>query len=360
MLFPIRSRYSAPLACALTVLLALIGGCGGGSEPETSLAAAAPTWAGAEQTTGPIALTHGGVGSPPEWSPGCRAASAAAIENLAGGGDALSAAVAATVVMENDPTFNAGTGANIRLDGRTIQMDAAIMTGTGEFAAVAVIENVRNPVLVARAVMDTPHRMLAGDGATRFAHAMGFADEIPTCPEAEAKYRRRIGRLLRGEAGGGYDSFDWRSAWNFPGPRPVPADTLPPRDDPETGDTVGTVVRDADGGFAVTLSTGGTSITLDGRVGDVPIYGCGCYAGPAGAVACTGFGEEIIRHAMARTVYDFMAAGATAHAAVGRGCALFPPEYSLGLIAVGAEGWGVGANRQMAYGISGAEPSGAR
>ena len=357
MSFPIRCGYSAPLICALSVLLILIGGCGGENEPETSLAVAAPTWAGAEAATGPIAVTHGGVGSPPEWSPGCRTASDAAIENLAGGGDALSAAVSATVMLENDPTFNAGTGANIRLDGHTIQMDAAIMTGSGDFAAVAVIENVRNPVLVARAVMDTPHRMLAGDGATRFAHAMGFADEIPTCPEAEAKYRRRIGRLLRGEAGGGYDSFDWRSAWNFPGPQPVPADTLPQRDDPETGDTVGTVVRDANGCFAVTLSTGGTSITLDGRVGDVPIYGCGCYAGPDGAVACTGFGEEIIRHAMARTVYDFMAAGASAQEAVGRGCALFPPEYSLGLIAVGSEGWGVGANRQMAYGSSGAEPS---
>lgn len=356
---PAQKRGFAPATAAVIITALLIGGCAAPDDENAGPVPAPSTWDGAA-AAGPIAVTHGGVGSPPEWSPGCRKASDAALASLREGGGALEAAIAAAVVLEDDPTFNAGTGANIRLDGRTIQMDAALMTGAGDFAAVAVIEEVRNPILVARAVMDTPHRMLAGDGATRFAHAMGFAPEIPVCPEAEAKYRRRVGRLMRGEAGGGYDDFDWRRAWNFPGPMPTPADTLPPRDDPETGDTVGAVVRGTDGGFAVALSTGGTSITLDGRVGDVPIYGCGCYAGPHGAVACTGFGEEIIRGAMARTVYDLMASGASAREAAARGCAMFPPEYSLGLIAVGKDGWGVGANRQMAYGVSAAEVSEAR
>ena len=353
----ILHEHPASPARLLLFLLPLLAAAGcGDSIPDPTLETPPPaTWAGGAAPTGPLAVTHGGVGSPPDWSPGCRTAAEAAGAVLADGGAALDAAVRGVMVLEDDPIFNAGTGANIRLDGRTIQMDAAVMTGEGEFAAVAVIERVRNPVAVARAVLDTPHRMLAGDGATRFAHAAGFADEVPVCPEALAKYRRRVARLLRGEAGGGYDDFDWRAVWNFPGPPPTPADTLSGPPDPETGDTVGAVVRAADGSFAAALSTGGTSITLNGRVGDVPIYACGCYAGPAGAVACTGFGEEIIRHAMARAVYDLMAGGLSARAAVARGCALFPQEYSLGLIAVGRDGWGVGANREMAFGRAAAD-----
>jgi isoaspartyl peptidase/L-asparaginase-like protein (Ntn-hydrolase superfamily) len=301
---------------------------------------------------GSVAVTHGGVGSPPEWSPDCQRASDAALAKVLATGSALEGAVAGTVILEDTPIFNAGTGANIRLDGQTIQMDAALMTSDGRFAAVAVIENVKNPILVVREVLDTPHRMLAGDGATRFAHAMGFENMIPTCEEAEAKYRKRFTRLLEGKAGGGYDTFDWRSAWNFPGTIPVGVEDYEGVVGPETGDTVGTVTRAADGSFAVTLSTGGTSITLDGRVGDVPIYGCGSYAGPAGAVACTGHGEEIIKQMMARVVYQHMADGLSAREAVRLGVASFTTEWSLGVIAVGEDGWGVGANRTMAFGVS--------
>ncbi len=301
---------------------------------------------------GPLAVTHGGVGSPPEWSTMTQEAADGAMAQLVATDDALEGALAGTVVMENNPVFNAGTGANIRLDGKTIQMDAALMTSEGDFAAVAVIERVKNPILVARKVLDTPHRMLAGEGATRFAHVLGFADIVPTCPEAEAKFHKRWQRLLDGVAGGGYDHFDWRRAWNFPGPLPEDAARDGGPAGPETGDTVGTVTRAVDGTFAVTLSTGGTSITLDGRVGDVPIYGCGSYAGPAGAVACTGHGEEIIRQMQARTVYNLMAGGLSAQEAVARAAAAFPPEWSVGLIAVDAHGWGVAANRQMAYGVA--------
>jgi isoaspartyl peptidase/L-asparaginase-like protein (Ntn-hydrolase superfamily) len=307
---------------------------------------------GGEWPSGPMAVTHGGVGSPAEWSPDCQRASNAALAQVQTTGSALEGAVTGTVILEDTPIFNAGTGANIRLDGQTIQMDAALMTSDGRFAAVAVIENVKNPILVTQKVLETPHRMLAGDGATRFAHAMGFANVIPTCPEAEAKYRKRMAQVLAGTAGGGYDTFDWRRAWNFPGPIPTAVEEYKGVTGPETGDTVGTVTRAADGSFAVTLSTGGTSITLDGRVGDVPIYGCGSYAGPVGAVACTGHGEEIIKQMMARTVYQHMAEGLSAREAVRLGVASFPPEWSLGVIAVGEDGWAVGANMSMAYGVS--------
>jgi isoaspartyl peptidase/L-asparaginase-like protein (Ntn-hydrolase superfamily) len=307
-----------------------------------------PTLAG-ERRAGPLAVVHGGVGSPPAVADGPRAAAASAFQALARGGSSLDAAIAGTVWLENDHRFNAGTGANIRLDGRTIQMDAALMTGEGRFAAVGAIERVRNPILVARAVMDsTPHLFLVGDGATRFAHQVGFEDVVPTCPEAEAKYRARIQRLNELYARTDTTVYDWRRYWNFP--NPMPPDVVAWR---KQGDTVGTVARDSLGRFAATLSTGGTSVTLYGRVGDVPVYGCGLYAGPAGAVACTGEGEEIIKRFMARSVYERIAKGASARAAVEEAVRAFPASFDLGLIAVDRDGWGVAANRPMAYGIAG-------
>ncbi len=360
----VRSCGAAMLCLGIALLAA---GCGepvadGTAAVETGRTAAVgsgsgvpATLAGESLPEGPLVVTHGGAGSPSDWSPDCQRAAESALVAVTRHKSALKGAVVGTMTMENIPRFNAGTGANIRLDGKTIQMDAAVMTSDGEFAAVAVVERVRNPVLVARAVLDTPHRLLAGAGATRFAHRAGFFDVVPTCPEAEAKFHRRMRRLLEGKAGGGFDEFDWRRYWNYFDPPPTMAEIDAATTLPETGDTVGSVTRDADGHFAATLSTGGTSITLHGRVGDVPIYGCGCYAGPAGAVACTGFGEEIIRRTMARTVYDLMARGLTARAAVMRGCQMFGQEYSLGLIAVGRDGWGVAANRPMAYGQAATE-----
>jgi isoaspartyl peptidase/L-asparaginase-like protein (Ntn-hydrolase superfamily) len=298
---------------------------------------------------GPLAVTHGGVGSPPAVGDGPRAAAEAALAELARGRSSLDAAIAGTVHLENDPRFNAGTGANIRLDGKTIQMDAALMTDAGRFAAVGAIERVRNPILVARAVMDsTPHLFLVGEGATRFAHLVGFEDVVPTCPEAEAKYRARMKRLGELYARGDTTAYDWRRYWNFA--NPMPPDVLAWR---RQGDTVGTVSRDGRGHFAATLSTGGTSVTLSGRVGDVPVYGCGLYAGPAGAVACTGEGEEIIRRFMARAVYERMAKGVPARRAVEEAVRGFPARFDLGVIAVDHDGWGVAANRPMAYGVAG-------
>jgi isoaspartyl peptidase/L-asparaginase-like protein (Ntn-hydrolase superfamily) len=335
---PIAARALAALVLALACTAAFAAG------PREAL----PTLAGARRT-GPLAVVHGGVGSPPAVADGPRAAAAVALEKLARGGSSLDAAVAGTVWLENDPRFNAGTGANIRLDGKTIQMDAALMTGEGRFAAVGAIERVRNPILVARAVMDsTPHLFLVGEGATRFAHLVGFEEVVPTCPEAEAKYQARMKRLGELYARTDTSVYDWRRYWNFP--NPMPPDVMAWR---RHGDTVGTVARDSLGRFAATLSTGGTSVTLYGRVGDVPVYGCGLYAGPAGAVACTGEGEEIIKRFMAHAVYERMAKGVAAREAVDEAVRDFPEHFDLGLIAVDRNGWGVAANRPMAYGMAG-------
>jgi L-asparaginase / beta-aspartyl-peptidase len=307
-----------------------------------------PTLAGGNSRSA-VVVCHGGVGSGPELKDGPQAAADTAMTVLASGGAALDGALGGTVHLENDPRFNAGTGANIRLDGKTIQMDASLMTGDGRFAAVGAIERVRNPVLVARAVMDsTPHLFLVGEGATAFAHRIGFEDVVPVSPQAETKYRARMKRQAEVFARTDTTVFDWRRYWNFR--NPMPADVLGWR---KRGDTVGTVARDAKGRFAATLSTGGTSVTLSGRVGDVPIYGCGLYAGPAGAVACTGDGEEIIKRFMARSVYEKLAKGVPAKRAVEEAVAEFPAIFDLGLIAVDRDGWGVAANRPMAWGMAG-------
>src|SRR5207302_2003997 len=163
---------------------------------------------------------------------------------------------------------NAGTGSQIRIDGRTIQMDASVMDSRGRFGAVAAIESVKNPVKVARAVVGTPHILLVGDGATRFARALGMPPYDPSTPRTREKARRLRRRLDARDPklDEPWRTFDWRRHWNF-------------ERGPDEHDTVGVAVRTADGRFAAALSTGGTSITLRGRVGDVPILGAGIYAG---------------------------------------------------------------------------------
>lgn len=301
---------------------------------------------------GALVLTHGGAGTLPELADGPRAAAARGLAVLQAGGSVLEAAIEGTVHMEDDPRLNAGTGSNIRLDGFTVQMDASLMVSDGTFAAVAVIERVKNPIRAAQLVLDTPHLLLAGEGATRFAHRMGLPDESPVAPEAVEKYRERM-RKLRERApamdapGPGSDE-DGRDAHGAPR-HDLPGE-LP--EELRGGDTVGTVARDAEGRFAATLSTGGTSLALMGRVGDVPVHGAGLFAGPAGAVACTGEGEVIMRQLLARAVYEALASGVSAAEAVARAVAAFPEGAAVGIIAVDRRGWGVAADRPMAFGLA--------
>lgn len=332
----------AGVGCPACVGLAAGSGSSSAAGSEEAGSGALRTRAGG-RGPGAWAVTHAGTPSPVEWSDGAQRAAEAALQSLAKGESALEAAVVGTVVLEDDPRFNAGTGSNIRLDGKTIQMDASLMTGSGEFAAVAAIERVRNPIRAAQLVLRSPHLLLAGDGATRFAHRMGLADEIPESEGARERFQKRLARLaeaLRKDP----RALDWRDYWNFPGEMPAAL-----RGWDEAGDTVGTVVRDAQGRFAATLSTGGTSVTLYGRVGDVPVYGAGLYAGPAGAVACTGYGEEIIRRMLARSVYESMSGGEAARDAVAHAAA-FSEGDGVGIIALDAYGWGVASNREMAFG----------
>jgi len=257
------------------------------------------------------------------------------------GGDALAAALTATVALEDDPRFNAGTGSNLRLDGATVEMDASVMTSDARFGSVTCIQRVKNPILIAARVMETPHLMLAGEGATAFARKLGFPDFDPTTEGARRKYERVVAEL-RGQGDGDYatDAAPWKKSppkafWNFAG-------------EPLDCDTVGAVVRDGHGRFAATASTGGTLYMLRGRVGDSPLMGCGVYAGPHGAVAATGVGEELIRRFISKTVYDWLAEGIAPARAAQRGVALFPDIIDVGLLVVGRSGQAIASNRNMA------------
>jgi isoaspartyl peptidase/L-asparaginase-like protein (Ntn-hydrolase superfamily) len=343
----------SPVLPALLALSTTLTACGKEEQPASPPAGAAQSAKApspAAPTGKPVraaAIAHGGVGSPPAMSDGCRAAVDAALAALEKGADPLDAAVAGVVVMEDDPRFNAGTGSRVRIDGVTVQMDASVMDSAGRFGAVSVIEGVKNPVKVARAVADTPHLLLAGDGATRFARALGMPPYDPSTPETRAKTAAIQEQLRRADPSlpPQWKDFQWRSTWNFE--RTLEEAGLAEKD--AGSDTVGVVVRTADGRFAGALSTGGTSITLRGRVGDVPIFGAGLFAGKLGAAAATGKGERIMEAGLARAVHGWLEAGASPSEAADRAVRELKPKGEIGIIVAGTEGLAAAADRPMAW-----------
>ncbi|MDA8381504.1 MAG: isoaspartyl peptidase/L-asparaginase family protein [Betaproteobacteria bacterium] len=219
---------------------------------------------------------------------------------LEAGGSALDAVVAAVVELEDDPTFNAGTGCVLNLEGRA-ELDAGVMVGEGlRTGNVGGLVSVKNPVLVARKVMeDTHHVLLCGEGALRFARAKGFAEYDPVTPERRAEYHRRRNALLHEKPREGQAHYDW----------------LRPYVDLAPG-TVGAVALDEKQGLAAATSTGGIALKLPGRVGDTPIPGAGNYATPTGAASATGQGELLLRSLATKSVCDAVGQGMHASQAV--------------------------------------------
>lgn len=225
----------------------------------------------------PAVAVHGGAGDSPagEGAPdltGVRRAAEAAWAVVTAGGTALDAVEAAVRLLEDDPAYNAGTGACLDAEGE-VALDASIMDGaTLGCGAVAVVRDVKNPVTLARRVMDrTSHVLLAGDGASAFARRVGIPPHpgaLLVTPAQRARWEaRRAGLAIDGEPKG----------------------------------TVGAVVRDARGHLAAATSTGGVPMKLPGRVGDSAVIGAGTYADDLlGAVSCTGEGERMIQLALAR------------------------------------------------------------
>ncbi len=269
-------------------------------------------------------VVHGGAGSPRSLSDGPAGAAESAMHILVGGGDAVDASTEATRVMEDDERFNAGTGSVLRMDGIPY-MDAAVMSSDEECGAVAYLTRTKNPVLVARKVLDTPHILLVADGAVEFARKCGFNDYDPATAASRARLERGTAEFGRGN----------RPKW----PRNWATYKV---------DTVGAVARDGRGRFAASGSTGGTFPALRGRVGDIAMIGCGIFAGRHGAVAATGIGEEIIRKVLSKTVYDYMKEDISAQEAADRGIALFDRSISVGVITINDSGFGIASTTDMA------------
>lgn len=245
----------------------------------------------------PSLIVHGGAWNIPDSEvdacrAGCRRALETGWQILERGGSAVDAVEAAIVVLEDDTTFDAGVGSHLNRDGR-VQLDAIVMDGgTLRAGAVAAVERVRNPIRLARKVMEAcDHMMLVGAGAEEFAAENG----IPLCrPEDLVIDRERHAWMLC------ISNESHRSEHHV---------------DHSMG-TVGAVAMDARGNIVSGTSTGGTCCKLPGRVGDSPLIGCGCYAdGEAGGVSCTGWGEAIMKIVMAHAAADRLRSGMSAQEA---------------------------------------------
>jgi len=241
----------------------------------------------------PVIVVHGGAWDIPDnlveaHDAGCAEAARRALAVLVANGCAEDAVQAAVASMEDDPIFDAGRGSFLNQDG-IVELDAAIMDGAQlQVGAVAAVQDIANPIVLARMVMTSPHAFLVGEGASRYAENHGMARCLPD--------RLVVGREVaawEAYAGQNGDGDPWGHS-----------------------DTVGAIALDARGHLAAAVSTGGRPYKLAGRVGDVPCAGCGFYADDAvGAAVSTGEGEAILRVVLAKRATDRMASGLSAESA---------------------------------------------
>ncbi|MBK9154075.1 MAG: isoaspartyl peptidase/L-asparaginase [Chloracidobacterium sp.] len=228
---------------------------------------------------------------------------------LQAGRSSLDAVEAAIRILEDSPLFNAGKGAVFTNDGKN-ELDASIMDGkTLGAGAVAGLQRVRNPITLARAVMEkSPHVMMIGDGAERFAREQKMELVDPKYFWTQHRWDA-LQRILKGEkeseeskkekvkSQNKATKSDYNSAFRSP------YSALPEN----RFGTVGAVALDKDGNLAAGTSTGGMTNKKYGRVGDAPIIGAGTYADNATcAVSATGWGEYFIRLGVARDVCSLM------------------------------------------------------
>jgi len=237
----------------------------------------------------PVLVMHGGAGVikkdlTPEKEKLVRADLEQALNTgyavLKSGGSSLDAVSKAIDVLEDSPRFNAGKGAVFTHDGSN-ELDAAIMDGaTLRAGAVAGVHRVRNPVLLARAVMEkSQHVMLVGDGAEQFAQQMGIALVDPSYFRTDERWQQ-LQEALKAESNKQASALGRAIHYG----------------------TVGAVALDAQGHLAAATSTGGMTNKRWGRVGDSPIIGAGTYANAHCAVSATGWGEYYIRATAAHDI----------------------------------------------------------
>jgi beta-aspartyl-peptidase (threonine type) len=220
-------------------------------------------------------IVHGGAGFKEKNNAmeGVKKACEKGIEILKNKGSSLDAVIESCKVLEEEEIFNAGRGSVLRNDG-SIKLDAACMTSEGlKAGAIACIEGFLYASEVARKVMElTPHVLLVGREAEKFAEMLGFKKENLYTKERIELWNKILKK---------------------------------PREELEkmrarVMETIGACAIDEKGELAVCTSTGGLFFSMNSRVGDTPLIGCGTYANEFGAVSATGIGEDIIRVTLAR------------------------------------------------------------
>ncbi len=267
------------------LVAALLAGCGSASPPppDWSLAihGGARNFAPGDYTEEQLATVRTELG----------AALAVGAQVLDGGGSSLDAVQATVAAMEDSPWFNAGRGAVFTHAG-TNELDASIMDGaSGQAGAVAGVMRIKNPVQLARLVMErTPHVRLVGAGAEAFAVEQGVELVDPKYFHTERRWNELQKALEKDKAA---PQTRLREAYFG---------------------TVGAVARDRQGRLAAATSTGGMTNKRAGRIGDAPIIGAGTFADARCAVSATGHGEFFIRHAVA---FDICARTRDARVTVG-------------------------------------------
>lgn len=290
------SLHPALSAAALAALLLPLG-CSTALTHEREVSKPAPRWG---------IVIHGGAGViqreslSPEREAALRAVLTESLQAghalLAKGGSSLDAVTAAVRVLEDSPLFNAGKGAVFTHDGKN-ELDAAIMNGrTREAGSVAGLRHVKNPIVLARAVMEkSPHVMMIGAGAEEFARQQGV-ELVPESYFHTEERWRSLQRALEAE----------KERQQAPAEQGQPQGPSSFWERPEGREhkfgTVGAVALDPSGDLAAATSTGGMTNKRFGRVGDVPIIGAGTYANERCAVSATGHGEYFIRYTVARDI----------------------------------------------------------
>jgi len=258
-------------------------------------------------------VIHGGAGviersklgpeGDAEYRAGLKQAIEAGSAVLDKGGSAVDAVEAVLQVLEDDPHFNAGRGSVFTAEGKN-EMDSSIMDGSNlKAGAVAGVTTTRHPISAARAVMEkSPHVMIAGPGADRFAASVGLKQEEPSFFFTEARWQSLVKQLTKEGK-----PIPPRPAGVPPEGKMIPVAQLEESPDTHLYGTTGVVALDRQGNIAAGTSTGGLQGKMPGRVGDSPIIGAGTYASNQScAVSATGSGEYFIRLGVAREVCNLV------------------------------------------------------
>lgn len=260
-------RHFIKLGLASSAALAVGCSSDGATAAQEPAADARPT------AKGPLILST--------WDHG-RAANTKAWEVLANGGSVLDAVEQGVAVVESDlNNRSVGLGGLPDRDGK-VTLDACIQDHEGRAGAVAFIQRFEHPISIARAIMEkTPHVMLVGSGAERWAEENGFSPRDVDIPEVRAKWLEWL------------QNSEYKPVANI-----------------ENHDTIGMIAMDAQGRLAGSCTTSGMAFKTHGRVGDSPVIGAGLFVdGEAGAACATGVGELVIRTAGSHTVVELMRQG---------------------------------------------------